>query len=235
MGSTALPRWSPRRRKYENLKEAAAEYLRDSISSGQLSPGSRIDQDEIAATLGMSRVPVREAVIELAQKDYIRAVARRGAYVRRLEVIDVEDHFDVVALVFGVAMRRAVKQLTAADLDELRRLEAEIGGITDPVLREDFATRFLTLIARAGSSQRLDVILAFLGGSLAGGFYHQWDGWPAHEEQYRQRLLAALEARDTRLAVRLTGAHFRSCSAPTIALLHERAYWDAPDGEAPET
>jgi DNA-binding GntR family transcriptional regulator len=234
MSSAALPRWSPRRRTYDNLKEAAAEYLRDAISSGQLVPGSRIDQDDVAATLGMSRVPVREAVIELAQKDYIRAVARRGAYVRRLEVTDVEDHFEIVALVFGVAIRRAVKQLTVADLDELGRLEAELRTVIAPSLAEEVATRFLTLIARAGSSQRLDVILTFLGGSLAGGFYHQWDGWPAHEGTYRLQLLEALVQRDTRLAVRLTQAHFRSCAAPTIALLRERGYWDdvSATGEA---
>jgi DNA-binding GntR family transcriptional regulator len=224
-----LPRWAPRRRTYDNLKEAAAEYLRDSISSGQLSPGSRVDQDEVAATLGMSRVPVREAIIELAQKDYIEAVARRGAYVSHLGMSDVEDHFEIVALVFGVAMRRAVKRITPADLGDLRGLHAEITATADSIHGEELATRFLTLIARAGSSRRLDGILRFLGGSLAGGFYHQWDGWGPHEAQYREQLLDALEQRDTRLAVRLTESHFRSCATPTIALLRERRYWESDD------
>ena len=227
--ASALPRWAPRRRTYDNLKEAAAEYLRDSISSGQLSPGSRVDQDDVAATLGMSRVPVREAVIELAQKDYIEAVARRGAYVSHLGVSDVEDHFEIVALVFGVAIRRAAKRVTPVDLGELRRVDAEITATADPIHREELATRFLTRIARAGSSRRLDGILRFLGGSLAGGFYHQWDGWGPHEAAYRVQLLDALEQCDTRRAVRLTESHFRSCAAPTIALLRERGYWASDD------
>lgn len=63
----------PRRRSYGSLKDEAAAYHRDAIVMGQLAPGSRVDQDEIAETLGMSRAPVREALIELAQKGFIDA------------------------------------------------------------------------------------------------------------------------------------------------------------------
>jgi len=46
-----------------------------------LPPGSKVDQDEIAESLGVSRAPVREALIELAQKGFVDAVPRRGAFV----------------------------------------------------------------------------------------------------------------------------------------------------------
>lgn len=225
----ALRRLAARRRTYDNLKDAAADLIRDAIVSGDLAPHSKIDQDQIAEALGISRVPVREALIELAQKDFVLAVPRRGAFVHQVSVRDIEDHYEVVALVFGLTTRRAVKLLGASDFDELRRLHSEIASTQNAGRRENLDTRFLTVIARAGSSRRLDSILQFVGGALAGRFYYEWPGWPANEEAYRTRLLAAVEARDVRGAVRVTETHIRGCAAPTIELLQSRGYWAKQD------
>jgi DNA-binding GntR family transcriptional regulator len=224
-----LRRLASRRRSYENLKDAAADLIRDAIVTGHLAPHSKVDQDEIAEALGISRVPVREALIELAQKDFVVAIPRRGAFVRQVSIRDIEDHYEVVALVFALTTKRAVKLLSAADLDELRRLHAAIATTKDATRREELDTQFLTVIARAGSSHRLDAILRFLGGALAGRFYYQWSGWAAKEESYRTTLLAALDARDGRAASRLTEAHIRSCAEPTIALMNTRGYWAHPE------
>jgi DNA-binding FadR family transcriptional regulator len=61
---------------HPSLKDAAAAYIREQILTGKLTPGTKIDQDEISEALGMSRLPVREALIELAQESLIDAVPR---------------------------------------------------------------------------------------------------------------------------------------------------------------
>src|SRR3989442_12482928 len=76
---------------HPSLKDAAAAYLREQILTGQLTPGTKIDQDEISEALGMSRLPVREALIELAQESLIDAVPRRGAFGARLDPADIID------------------------------------------------------------------------------------------------------------------------------------------------
>jgi DNA-binding GntR family transcriptional regulator len=214
-------------RTYENLKDAAADFIREAIISGELPARSKVDQDEIADALGISRVPVREALIELAQKDFVVAIPRRGAFVAEVRVEDVEDHYEVLALVFGVATRRAVKKLTAADVEELRRLHEEIARTAEANRRRDLDRQFLNVVARAGSSRRLDSILRFLGGALPGSFYFDAPGWVATEAKYRTMLLDAIEARDVRAAARVSEEHLRACADVVVEHLRSRGYWAA--------
>ena len=88
---------------HPSLKDTAAAYLREQILTGQLTPGTKVDQDEISVALGMSRLPVREALIELAQESLIDAVPRRGAFVARLERADIIDHYRIFGLIAGLA------------------------------------------------------------------------------------------------------------------------------------
>jgi DNA-binding GntR family transcriptional regulator len=221
----ALLRLSSRQRSYDNLKDAAADYIRTAIVSGDLAPRSKVDQDAIAGALGISRVPVREALIELAQKDFVVAIPRRGAFVGELRLGDIEDHYEVVSLVFGVATKRAVKMLTPADLAELHALHEEISSTDDAARREELDYDFLKVIARVGSTRRLDSIMRFLGGALAGSFYLESPEWVARETRYRTLLLPALEARDVEAAVRITEDHLRGCAALAIEVLRSRGYW----------
>ena len=81
---------TPRRR---NLAEDVSDHIRDGILTGRLRPGTRIDQDAIAQEFGVSRLPVREALIAWDQERLVRTIARRGAYVQRLERDDIADHY----------------------------------------------------------------------------------------------------------------------------------------------
>ncbi|WP_368672032.1 GntR family transcriptional regulator, partial [Parafrankia sp. Ea1.12] len=161
------------RRRYGNLKDEAASFIREAIVSRALPPRSKIDQDEVADALGISRAPVREALIELAQKGFVDAVPRRGAFVAEVTVEDIEDHYEVVALVSGMTTRRAVRKLTPLETEELARLHREIATTEDEARRRSLDRRFFQIIATAGKSPRLDAILEFLGGVLQGSFYYE--------------------------------------------------------------
>jgi DNA-binding GntR family transcriptional regulator len=223
--SADLYRFATGRRAYGNLKDAAVEFLRDAIVTGTLPAGSKIDQDDVAGALGVSKAPVREALIELDQKGFVRAVPRRGAFVAEVTVEDIEDHYAVVALVSGMTAGRAVERLTPDDLDELRRLDREIDATDDDARRRSLDRRFFSVVARAGKSPRLDAILGFLGGALQGSFYYDAPGWPANEQDYRRRLLAAIGARDAEAAVRTSEEHVRACAGLAVAHLRARGYW----------
>ncbi len=224
-GAISFNRFTTRRPSYDNLKDAAAAFIRDAIVSGELAPGSKVDQDEIADALGISRVPVREALIELAQKEFVVAVPRRGAFVAEVEVQDVEDHYEIVALVFGVATRRAVKKLTPADIEELHRLDGEVAAAPDADRAQELDRRFLHIIAGAGSSRRLDSVLRFIGGALPGSFYYESPRWPANQADYRTKLLAAIDAGDARAAAKVSETHLRGCADVVIEHLRSRGYW----------
>jgi DNA-binding GntR family transcriptional regulator len=221
----ALHRLAAGRPGYGSLKDWAVELVRQAIVARDLVPGTRIDQDEVAAALGISRAPVREAVLELAQKGYVRAVPRRGAFVASVTAQDVEDHYAVLALVSGMTAGRAAERLAEPESAELRLLHAEIPAVSDPVRAEALNRRFQSVVAGAGRSARMDSMLLFLGGALPGAFYFASPHAGAHEEQYRGRLLAALEARDAAAAVRASEDHMHGCAELTLAHLRETGYW----------
>ncbi|OHV39159.1 MULTISPECIES: GntR family transcriptional regulator [Pseudofrankia] len=222
---SAIRRFASGRRAYGNLKDEAADFIRDAIVSGALPPRSKVDQDEIADTLGISRAPVREALIELAQKGFVDAVPRRGAFVADVTVEDIEDHYEVVALVSGMTAKRAVKRLTPVELAELRRLHQQIATTDDVTQVQALNRRFFHVIANAGRSPRLDTILRFLGGALQGSFYFDAPGWVGNEATYREQMLGAIEAGDVVATARISEEHVRSCAAVTTSHLRTRGYW----------
>jgi DNA-binding GntR family transcriptional regulator len=218
---------APGRRAYENLKDEAAYYIRTAIVSGDLPARSKVDQDEIADALGISRAPVREALIELAHKGFVDAVPRRGAFVAELTPTDIEDYYEVVASVFSLTARRCVARLSAADVEQLRRLHREIAATDDVARRRELGRQFFNTIAVTGSSPRLDALLQFIGGMFQGSFYFEAPGWAEHEASFQEQLLAAIAAGDERLAESVSAEHLRGSAALTIGYLRSRGYWRA--------
>ncbi|WP_018503484.1 GntR family transcriptional regulator, partial [Parafrankia discariae] len=225
---SAIRRLASGRRRYGNLKDEAADFIREAIVSRALPPRSKIDQDEVADALGISRAPVREALIELAQKGFVDAVPRRGAFVAEVTVEDIEDHYEVVALVSGMTTRRAVRTLTPTQIEELARLHREITTTGEETRRRSLDRRFFQIIATAGKSPRLDAILDFLGGVLQGSFYYDAPAWENNETKYRERLLTEIRAGDVTAAARTSEEHVRSCAAVTVEHLRTRGYWTTP-------
>jgi len=93
--------------KRERFAEEVASELREMILAGRLGSGERIDQDAVAESHGMSRLPVREALIALEQEGLVVNTPRRGAYVAQLSPEDVQDQYEVYGLVAGIASARA--------------------------------------------------------------------------------------------------------------------------------
>jgi DNA-binding GntR family transcriptional regulator len=219
-------------RDHPNLKDHVATYIREGIVSGRFGPGDKIDQDEVAATLGVSRLPVREALIELAQNGYVAAIPRRGAFVADLGVDDVEDHYAVVGMVVAVVARRAAKELSRAQLRDLRKIHGEIAATADLSVQEALNREFYAVINHSGGSARLLSILQFLSGALVSGFYLS-SPWGPTEEKYREQMIEALESRDADAAANVAEEHLHECGRVTIEELRERGYWtDEASGNA---
>lgn len=210
---------------HPNLKDVAEDFISEWIVSGKFRPGAKVDQDEVAGILGISRLPVREALIELAQKGFVTAVPRRGAFVADLAVDDVEDHFEVLGMAFALASRRAATSLSAEQLLDLRRIHHDTAAIDDQAVLRVLNREFNQIINHAGCSSRLLSILGFLSGALPGRYYLSTPAWAATETIYRARMLAALEHRDADTAASVATAHLRACAKVTIEELHARGYW----------
>ncbi|MFD0479244.1 GntR family transcriptional regulator [Nonomuraea thailandensis] len=92
------------------MRDEVTKELRRRILSGELAQGERLVEDRLAATLGVSRNPVRESIRVLAAEGFIQVVPRLGATVARLSAEEGEELFDVRMAIEGLAARLAARK-----------------------------------------------------------------------------------------------------------------------------
>ncbi len=107
-------------RERRTTQELVFEFLREAILSGRLRGGAHLVQDRIATQLSVSRVPVREALLQLEAEGLVRMEAHRGASVVWLSPEEIEEIFEIRTILTTAAIRKAVPALTD---DQIRRIE----------------------------------------------------------------------------------------------------------------
>jgi DNA-binding GntR family transcriptional regulator len=103
-------------------QELVFEFLRDAILSGRLRGGARLVQDKIATELSVSRVPVREALLQLESEGLVRMEAHRGASVVWLSPEEIAELFELRVVLASAATRRAVPRLTDEQIGLLEQI-----------------------------------------------------------------------------------------------------------------
>lgn len=137
---------------------AASEVIREAIIHGRLAPDQRLKEEELARELGMSRTPVREALLMLQSEGLVELSPRRGATVRSYAVDDLDDTYQLRAVLEGYAARRAATRISSEDVARLEescarfdRLRAQ-DDVLDLVKENIF---FHNVVLEASASDRL--------------------------------------------------------------------------------
>lgn len=107
---------------YQPLRDMVFDVLMNAIMKGQLSPGERLLEVQLAEDMGVSRTPVREAIRRLELEGFVIMVPRKGAYVAGLSVNDVECVYEIRIALESLAVRLAASRMTDEDyqlLDDL--------------------------------------------------------------------------------------------------------------------
>jgi DNA-binding GntR family transcriptional regulator len=110
----------------KSLREQVYDHLRHLMSRGEIQPGAFIDQEELAARLGVSRTPLRDAFLQLEAEGFVAILPRRGVRVQALTVDDVRHMYEVVGALEGAALLSAFPSLGEAERVALRRLNLEM-------------------------------------------------------------------------------------------------------------
>ncbi len=98
--------------KHKPLRELVYEELRGLILTGQIKPGSRMMEIDIAEEMGVSRTPIREAIRKLEKEGLVTIEPRKGAYASELSVKDMVDILEVRATLEGLAAGLAASRMT---------------------------------------------------------------------------------------------------------------------------
>lgn len=105
--------------------------LREVILSGEFEPGERLVQEEWAEKLGVSRMPIREALQQLEVEGLVKIEPRRGAIVTPISIDDIKEIYYLRALLEGEAVKISLPYLTAEDIEQLEHLYEEMASLQE--------------------------------------------------------------------------------------------------------
>lgn len=111
---------------YQPLRDMVFDVLMNAIMQGQLSPGERLLEVQLADEMGVSRTPVREAIRRLELEGFVVMVPRKGAYVAGLSVDDVESVYEIRTALETLAVRLAAQRMEAEDYRQLDELAEQM-------------------------------------------------------------------------------------------------------------
>src|SRR5215467_11130940 len=121
------------------LRERVYQTLQHAIVSGQLPPGERLRDQDLAEQLGVSRTPVREALQRLEDEGLVETAPRASTRVTALDERAAREAFPVVAALHALATLCAVPHLTKCDLETMRTANAHLASV---IASPDAATVF---------------------------------------------------------------------------------------------
>lgn len=192
------------------LSQKIFEELETRIVQRAYPPGSHLAEDEIAAELGVSRTPVREAFRVLSRAGWLNIRPHSGAYVRNPTMDEVRQVFEVRQTLEDRAARLAARNVTKSEIKDLKRIIErgwkEIARNNGKQIRE-LNSAFHNTIAAASRNQILVRLLDDLGKQVHWHFsavatVRGDDSWREHED-----ILAAIEAGDAERAGTLAVQH----------------------------
>lgn len=189
--------------------------LEKAILDGEFEPGKRINENALAARLGVSRAPVREACRRLERAGLIRIIPNQGAVVTSLSLQEVVQLFDVRAALGRLAGEEAAASMDDAHLKSLRGLMAEM----DRAALERDANRYTGLnldfhacLYEATGNARLAALDLSIGKEMRSYRHHSlaYGGGLAVSNQEHRAILAAIERGDCEQAGLLLFQHIRN-------------------------
>lgn len=207
------------------LSDQVARVIRDQILTGRLRPGERVRQSDWAERLGVSRMPVRDAIKRLCAEGLLVPTDGSSARVITIDPDDVRDGYRLSAVALGLAASRAAERASDAELAELAELHEAFKA---DVLADDRprAQRsnwlFHRAITRAAHSEHLQAVLRVLSVTVPLSSFELIADWPAHALRDHEAILGALRARDAEAAGEAMAAHVGDVTEPMVSEIEGR-------------
>jgi DNA-binding GntR family transcriptional regulator len=198
-----------------SLKDQAYLAIKRAILSLKLRPGEALVESELAQQLGISKTPVRTALHELEREGLVTKVLYKGTYVTEVTLRDVQEIFELRAVLEGLAARLAVPMLDESELTRAReflRLMEEALKMADKDLASQYGKQFHDLILQNADNQRLQLILHNLDDHLQRFrlLSDQISGRLEKSLREHKRVLQALDQGDPDLAEQKIKEHLHS-------------------------
>lgn len=211
------------------LSDEVAAYVRELIMSGQVGHGEFLRLERIAADLGISVTPVREALLSLRGEGFVTLEPRRGFMPAPLTRQDVQDLFEAQAYFAGELAARTAGRITGAELASLDRFQAQLEAAFqagDSAGIETANHEFHRLINLCAGSPKTAWLLRTVVRYAPRRFYASIDGWTRASVDDHHLVLAALRAGDADAARQAMRAHIRHAGTLLVVHLEAQGFWE---------
>jgi DNA-binding GntR family transcriptional regulator len=175
------------------LGASVTNALRDAIIRGDLAPGEPLGQEFLARAFGVSRVPIRESLKQLATEGLVEVEPHKGAVVAHLSVEELDELYGIIWSLESAAIRVGVPLLTDKDLAEMAAIVEQFKLVSDPVEWYRLSVAFHRIILVASRWQRCVKIVDENRKNI-GRYITNNAFFSAHVDEWRQRNVALYEA-----------------------------------------
>jgi len=110
----------------KSLKEQVYDFLRDQMRRGEIRPGSVIDLEETSRKLGVSRTPLRDALLQLESEDFVTILPRRKVVVNILTAEDIKNYYEIIGALESIALIKAFDRLGKKEIDFMEQMNREM-------------------------------------------------------------------------------------------------------------
>jgi len=206
------------------MRDGVYGHLRRAVLDGEIAPGERLGEAELGERLGVSRTPIREAIMRLTQEGLLVAEANKGVRVRTVSAAEAQGTYVVREELDGLAAALAARAHTDADAGALRGALAELNAAPGGDYREQ--TRLDLAFHREVTQAAHNAALAELARGLeqrVALIKHQTRTYNAHPDTAAQHgaILKAVLARDADAAREAARTHVRTFAPLVLQNLGE--------------
>lgn len=186
------------------VRQRAVRELRDRVLTGALPPGTRLDLDEISEEFGISRTPVREALLELSFQGLVEIMPRSGVKVLGVSPAATTDNFAILAALSGKAAEWAASRVSPDELAQLERLAGSLAAAESGSDAVDLNWQFHRVINQAARSRHLLSLIRQAVRLIPSNFL---EVMPVHDHDEHHQLLRALRGGQAQQAREIAEQH----------------------------
>jgi DNA-binding GntR family transcriptional regulator len=203
------------------------------ILVGDLMPGEIVTQARLSQMLGVSSMPVREALLRLSHEGFIEARSSKPFRVSTTSRGDIEAIYRAQAMLAGELTALAAQRGGGGELvDELSLIVEQWSLTDDTALLEELNWRFHRAINHAAGSPKLLVLLRTAIAFIPEHFYTLLPEWRIMSEKGHREILRAIADRDTLAASKAASQHVTDASELLIRHFTDTGYWEKPPDPA---
>ena len=197
---------------HPNLTKVVHNVVRDKIITQELKPGSRIVEEELAKEMGVSRTPLKIALSMLGKEGLVEIISRKGTYVKKFSVKDIEEIYDLRRVLEEFAVESAIDLISDNQLEKMKKISEDYRhfmkeGNLESCLKLDM--QFHELLVEASKNSRLSQIIKSFSLQIKSIEMGYLEVYERGEKTVKEHLaiLDALVKGDSELAKKLIREH----------------------------